>query len=102
MANLPALPFDNLRPGEITPAFVNGRPVAFYLVDEHVYCTEDICTHESCAISNGGFVEGTEVECPCHGARFDVRTGAVTAPPAVDRLSTFPVEVRDGQIYVAL
>jgi nitrite reductase/ring-hydroxylating ferredoxin subunit len=97
----PAAPLESLKEGEVTMAKIGRVQVALYLVDGQTYCTEDICTHEECFISDGGFVEGDEVECPCHGARFNVKTGAVTAPPADEPLRTFPTEVRDGQVYVA-
>ena len=98
---LPAVSLDSLKEGEVTPALVNKVQVALYLVDGTPYCTEDICTHEECNISDGGFVEGEEVECACHGARFKIKTGEVAAPPAIDPLRTFPVEVRDNQVYVS-
>jgi nitrite reductase/ring-hydroxylating ferredoxin subunit len=97
----PAAPLDSLKPGEVTAAKVGRLQLALYLVDGQPYCTEDICTHEECFISDGGFVEGDEVECPCHGARFNVKTGEVTSPPADEPLRTFPVEIRDGQVYVS-
>jgi 3-phenylpropionate/trans-cinnamate dioxygenase ferredoxin subunit len=97
---VPAVPLDSLKEGEVTAAKIGSQQIALYIVDGTPYCTEDICTHEECNISDGGFVEGDEVECPCHGARFNVKTGEVTAPPAIEPMRPFPVEVRDGQVYV--
>jgi nitrite reductase/ring-hydroxylating ferredoxin subunit len=76
--------------------------LALYVVDGEPYCTQDICTHEECLISDGGFVEGDEVECACHGARYSVKTGEVRALPAVEGLLCFPAALRDGQVYVTL
>lgn len=97
---VPVAPLDSLKTGEVTAASVGGRQVGLYLVDGQPYCLEDICTHEECLISDGGFVEGEEVECPCHGARFNIKTGEVTLLPATEPLRTFPVQVRHGQVYV--
>jgi nitrite reductase/ring-hydroxylating ferredoxin subunit len=99
---VPVIAFDSLQPGGIVPVRVGGYTLAIHLVDGQPYCTDDICTHEESLISDGGFLEGFEAECPLHGARYDVRTGEVTMPPAEDPLRTFPVEVRDGQVYVQL
>ena len=99
---VPALRLEALREGKIVPAQVNGRYVALYLVDGQVYCTEDVCTHEFTSLSECGLVDGAEVECGEHGARFDIRTGDVTRPPASGPIGTFAVEVRDGQVYVRL
>jgi len=44
-------------------------------------------------------VHGFEVECPRHGARFDLRTGAAMCPPAYEPIAKFPVKVEDAQVY---
>jgi len=41
-----------------------------------------------------------QIECPRHGARFDIRTGAVTRLPATDPIPTYPVKIEDGLIYI--
>ena len=97
-----ALPLADLKPGEVTPVVVHGRQVAMYIVDGTPYCTEDLCTHDMCLISEGGYVDGDEVECACHGGRFSVKTGAVTALPPVVPLRCFPVEVRGADVYVRI
>jgi nitrite reductase/ring-hydroxylating ferredoxin subunit len=99
---VPVIAFDSLKPGDIVPVQVGRYNLALHLVDGQAYCTDNICSHEESLISDGGFAEGYEVECPLHGARYDIRTGAVTMSPAEDPLRSFPVEVRDGQVYVQL
>ena len=99
---LPALALEVLREGDVVHATIDELPLAFYLVDGQPYCTSDVCTHEYMFLSDGGYVENGEVECPYHGSRFDVKTGAATAPPAIAPLRSFPVQVRDGQVYVAV
>jgi len=99
---LPAVPLASLQEGWVVGADVDGLPLAFYLVGGQLYCTSDLCTHEGNLPSAGAYVDGAEVECPYHGARFNLTTGEVTCLPAIAPLRTFPVEVRDGQIYVAL
>ena len=99
---VPLIAFDSLEPGGTVGVHHGRYFLAIHLVDGQPYCTDDICSHEESLISEGGFLEGFEVECPLHGARYDVRSGEVTMPPAEDPLRTFPVEVRDGQVYVQL
>lgn len=86
----------------VTSVQVNGRYLALYVVDGQPFCTEDACTHEGSAISAGGYVDGDEVECPWHGARFNIKTGAVTSPPAFDDLRTFPVAIIGNSVHVGL
>ncbi|MEX2599386.1 MAG: non-heme iron oxygenase ferredoxin subunit [Dehalococcoidia bacterium] len=98
----PALPFESLQEGFPTPVEINGVALALYLLNGKPYCTDDLCSHEDNFLSAGGYVDGDEVECAFHGARFDIKTGSPTQSPASYPIRTFPVEVRDGQVYVAV
>ncbi len=89
---------DELLPGEFRVAWDGDTAIAVYNLDGDLYAVEDTCTHDGGDLA-GGEVHGFEVECPRHGARFDLRTGAVTAPPAVTPIACFPVRIEDGVIY---
>lgn len=80
---------------------VEGRFVAVYDVAGERYAIEDVCTHDGNPLSDGP-VEGHEVICPRHGARFCLRTGVALSPPAYEPVSTFPVEVRDGRLVIGV
>lgn len=60
---------------------VHGTAIAIANVGGTYYAFEDTCTHEQCSLAEGDLL-GTTLTCMCHGAEFDVRTGAVLAPPA--------------------
>ncbi|MEM1243489.1 MAG: non-heme iron oxygenase ferredoxin subunit [Pseudomonadota bacterium] len=64
-----------------------------------VFAIEDICTHDGGTLSDGD-LEGCEMICPRHGARFDVTSGQVTAPPAYESVKTFPVQIENGMVQV--
>lgn len=65
------------------------------------FALADECSHDSAPIADGR-VRGSEIMCTRHGARFDVKTGAVTAPPAIVPIDTFPLKVEGDDIYVEL
>jgi 3-phenylpropionate/trans-cinnamate dioxygenase ferredoxin subunit len=67
--------------------------------DDEIFAVENLCSHAAVALSEGD-VEDCTVECWLHGSRFDLRTGKPTGLPATEPIATFPVEVRDGDIYV--
>jgi len=69
---------------------VADRAIAVCNVDRTLYAIDDICTHDEASLEQG-YLDGFEIECPRHGACFDVRTGAVTALPAAVPIDTFPV-----------
>ena len=90
---------DDLPPGEHMSVEVEGAVMVVINLDGEFYAIEDICTHDGSDISSGCIVDGS-IECPRHGARFDIRTGEVTAPPAYEPVDVFPVRVQDGVVQV--
>ncbi len=78
---------------------LDGTQVAVFNLDGEYYAIEDVCTHDG-GILTGGTLEGEEIICPRHGARFSVKTGKVLAPPAYEDVSRFPVQVANGMVQV--
>ena len=76
-----------------------GIEVAVYFVDGTYYAIEDVCTHDYGSLADGE-LEGCQIICPRHGARFDIRTGEALTPPAYRPVDTFPVAVRDGRVVL--
>jgi NAD(P)H-dependent nitrite reductase small subunit len=74
--------------------------VALYKVNEQIFATDDVCSH-AFALLSGGFLDGHVIECPLHGAMFDVRSGKCQSGTYED-IRAFEVEIRDGEIYVNL
>jgi 3-phenylpropionate/trans-cinnamate dioxygenase ferredoxin component len=74
-------------------------PIAVFNVDGVFYAVDDTCTHQETSLSEG-WLEGCEIECPLHTARFDLRTGRPSSPPATRALRTHQVRVEDGIVYV--
>jgi nitrite reductase/ring-hydroxylating ferredoxin subunit len=80
--------------GTVVAVDIGGTPIAVANVDGACYAFDDTCTHEQCSLAEGDLV-GTTVTCMCHGAEFDVRTGAVLAPPALRPVKVYRTRV-DG------
>ncbi len=79
----------------------NGHELALCNVGGEIYCIDDLCTHDNGPLGEGELVNG-QIECPRHGARFDVKTGKALCLPAVLPVSTYKVEVKGDDIYVGL
>jgi 3-phenylpropionate/trans-cinnamate dioxygenase ferredoxin subunit len=88
-----------IAPGRVQVFSVNGREIAVCNVDGTFYAIDDVCTHDGGPLDQGQ-LEGIEIECPRHGARFDVTTGKVLALPAVMPVQTYPVQVEGDEIRV--
>ncbi|MFZ2487026.1 MAG: non-heme iron oxygenase ferredoxin subunit [Anaerolineae bacterium] len=82
---------------------VDDTEIAVFNVDnEQFYAVENICSHDSGSLDEGELINGYEVECPRHGARFDIRTGRALVMPAFEPIEAFPVTVRDNTIYLTV
>ncbi len=68
---------------------------------EGFFAVADECSHDGGPIGEGNILDN-EVRCPRHGARFDLRTGAVTAPPALVPIDSYRVKVENGELFVWL
>ncbi len=90
---------DDVAPGRVRYVEVDGRRLALCNVDGAFYLIDDVCTHDGGSLDQGELF-GVEIECPRHGARFDVRTGRVTRLPAIIPIKTYPVRVEDGAVLV--
>jgi nitrite reductase/ring-hydroxylating ferredoxin subunit len=78
---------------------VGGTRIAVANVSGIFYAFEDTCTHEHCSLAEGD-LEGTTVTCMCHGAQFDVRSGAVLAPPALLPVKAYRTRVAGDALQI--
>ena len=74
-------------------------PVAVFHLEDGWYAIEDVCTHDGGPVAEGRLEDGV-IECPRHGATFDLRTGAALTFPAVSPVSTYPVRVVGDDVQV--
>ena len=112
MYNYTTHPIENLDFIEIAPASelpngqrlfvdVGDRPIVIFNIAGQFFAIGDVCTHDDGPLGDGD-LEGFNVVCPRHGAEFDVRTGKVMQMPAVVDIPAYPVQVREGQIFVGI
>lgn len=96
MANfVRAASLDDIPEGRAIVVDVDGDSLALARVDGEVYCIDNICTHDGGPLGEGE-LDGTALECPRHGARFDVCTGRALSFPAVVPVNAYDVKI-DGQ-----
>jgi len=85
--------------GEHVVVDVEGMEVAVFKIDGEYYAIEDVCTHDGAEIASG-ILDGDEIICPRHGARFCVKTGAVMSPPAYEDINCISVRIENKKIQV--
>lgn len=90
---------DELDINEVKVVEVNDRRLAITHTKKGFYAIDDICTHDNGPLGEGT-LEGYAIECPRHGAQFDVRTGKALRFPAVAPINTYAVRVIDEEVQV--
>lgn len=92
-------------PGESRLIDIDNVMVAVFNIDGEYFAIEDKCTHDGVPMLGTGMpaediIDGSEIVCPRHGARFCIKSGAPLSPPAFEATETFPVRVEDGMVQV--
>ena len=88
-----------IAPGQVKNVQVGERRLAICNVEGQYYCIDDLCTHDGGPLGQGELL-GDQIECPRHGALFDVKTGKALTLPAVLAVETHEVRVEGGKVQV--
>lgn len=91
---------DELGPGERIVVEYGKTWVAIFNVDGHYHAIEDLCTHDDGPLAEGKLSECV-IECPRHGATFDIRTGKVLSAPALVDVPAYQVRVVENEVQIA-
>ena len=87
--------------GQFKAVAVQGKRLLVCHTAEGFYAVDDTCTHDDGPLGDG-WLDGSELECPRHGARFDVKTGKVLSLPAVLSIHSYPVKIDGDTVSVSL
>lgn len=90
-----------LPPGRREVFEINSRWVAVFNIDGKFYAIEDLCTHDEGPLAEGE-IEGHEIKCPRHGAKFDLRSGKVLTAPALVDVPWYEVRIQDDAVQVKI
>lgn len=92
---------DELEDGDRLFVDTENQTIILLAVQGGFYAIQDTCTHDNGPLGDGD-LDGFQLICPRHGARFDVRTGEALTLPAVIDAPAFPVRVVDGIIEIGV
>jgi len=96
-----ACKLSTLKPNVPHTLELDDRFVVVVLMNDQVFCIEDLCTHDGGTLGDGEIV-GNCLVCPRHGARFDIRTGAAVCMPATEPTLSHEVRVENGDVSIRL
>ena len=91
----------DIQPGDMIPVKLNDDEILLANIDGEIFACDDICSHSYASLCEGD-IDGPEVQCPLHGAIFNVKTGEAITPPAVVPLSVFEVRIDGDDIFMFL
>ena len=91
----------DVAPGAALKVEIADLTLAVFNVGGRFYVTDDQCTHGPGSLSEG-YIEDDVVECNFHNGQFNIRTGAVVAPPCMVPIKTYPATVVDGKVTIEL
>ena len=97
----PLGPASDIEPGSTKNYQLAGHGIVVANCDGDLHAIEDRCTHDNGPLGEGALF-GCQVECPRHGARFDMQSGKAMSLPAVRGVASYPVRVVEGQLEVGL
>lgn len=80
---------------------IDNQPIVVFNIAGQFFAIGDVCSHDNGPVGEGD-LEGEEVICPRHGARFDLRSGKALSLPAVEDIPAYPVQVQEGRILIGL
>lgn len=80
---------------------IDGDPIVIFNIAGEYFSIADLCSHDNGPLGEGD-LDGHEIICPRHGARFDVRDGKALSLPAVEDIPAYPVRLVDGMIEIGL
>jgi nitrite reductase/ring-hydroxylating ferredoxin subunit len=88
--------------GKLLVVQVNGQPVCLARAAGTVVALSATCTHDGCDLAEYGEIDGGELECICHGSRFELATGNVVQGPASDPLPRYEVRTEGNEVFVSV
>lgn len=94
-------PFEDIDDEDVMRFDHGGRTYAVYRVENQVYATDGLCTHEQVHLCDG-LVMDHVIECPKHNGRFDIRNGHALGAPVCVNLKTYPAKVEGSIVFVQL
>jgi 3-phenylpropionate/trans-cinnamate dioxygenase ferredoxin subunit len=94
-------PADELPSGERLFVELGGKMIVIFNIAGEYFAIADVCSHDDGPVGEGD-LEGFSITCPRHGAQFDVRSGKVLQMPAVVDIPAYPVQLRDGKIFIGI
>ena len=88
-----------IRPGSALLVEAAGQEIALFNLDGNIFAIDNTCPHSGGPLAEGD-IEGDCITCPWHGSTFNIKTGEVLGPPAMESVSTYAARVSGDDIEI--
>jgi len=96
---IPVVSTSQMKAGSRLIVEIGGKAFILFRVGDDYYAIQNICSHEYQTLDESE-LDGYEITCPKHGAKFDIRNGNALTLPAVEKIQSVPVRVVDGMVEI--
>ena len=96
---VPVARIGEIAAGSVKLIRIEDTAIALFRIGDEYFAMDDACSHDGGPLAEG-IIEGDEIECPRHGARFSIRSGAALCLPATGAVTTYPVRIEGDEIQV--
>ena len=80
---------------------VGDKDISIFNVEGEFYAIDDMCSHAEASLAEGEVFD-CKIECPLHGAEFDLKTGEAVTLPATRPVATYDISIEDETIYLEM
>jgi len=102
MAKIKVGNVNELQNGEVKKIEVDDKVVLLVKDQDQFFAIDNACTHAGCSLEEFGNVSVRQIECTCHGSKFDLKTGQVTNLPAQRPLKIYPVKIEGSDVFIEI
>lgn len=92
---------EDLPPGERLFIEINQQRIVLFNISGRIFAIGDVCSHDEGPVGDGE-IDGMDIICPRHGAKFDIQSGKAISLPAVEDIPSYPVRVVDGMVEIGI
>lgn len=92
----------DVKPGHAKVVFAGPKRIALCNTGHGYHAIDDVCSHDGGPLGEGKLLDDHRIECPRHGAQFDITTGRALTLPAIRPITAYKTRVTNGHVEIEL
>lgn len=92
----------DMEPGMARVVYAGPKRIALCNTGSGFHAIDDVCSHDGGPLGEGQLLDDRRIECPRHGAQFDIITGKALTLPAIRSIRAYNTRVTNGHVEIEL